>query len=267
MVPVPLYSSDAIRSISASPRSMPICQPQLWSTERRSRAPAAGVYGGAPPRPRPPPPPPGCPAPPGPGPPCRGAAGCAPPAAPCALAVSGAASANATASAIDVRIIPCRDDITNLLRSYYRYYRASVGYELDFLLVRQNDRSEETDGGAVERRIEGDGDLIAVLDPIRAGGGDPGVGQDVGRTGRQLPHLGLALLVLDGDMQRSVRVRKRKLLHHAGGPLCLVQVVHAGQRMMRQQRTGSYQPQYDDTCPKSLSHFVPPEKSVSWSGV
>src|SRR5262245_32997508 len=124
---------------------MPMCQPQLKSTERRSRAVAAGVYGGAPPRPRPPPPPPGCPAPAGPGPPCRGAAGCAPPPAPCALAVSGAASPNATPSARVVRIIPCRDAISRLL--------SSVGYELDFFLVLQHDRSQEPDGGAIERGI------------------------------------------------------------------------------------------------------------------
>src|SRR5688572_25559748 len=242
MVPVPLYSSDAIRSISASPRSMPRCQPQLWSTERRSRAPAAGVYGGAPPRPRPPPPPPppGCPAPPGPAPPCRGAAGCAPPPAPCALAVSGAASANATASAKVVRIIPCRDVIASLLASAVN--APSVRYKLDFFLVRQDNRSEKTDGGAVERRIEGDLDGISRLDPIRAGGGDPGVGQDVGRTCRQLPHLGLARRVLDGDVQRSVRVRKRKLLNDPGRPLHLVQVVHAREVMMRHQRSDSYQP-------------------------
>src|SRR5688572_26456532 len=145
---------------------------------------------------------------------------------------------------------------TPCLISYAVIAAVSVGDKLDFLLVRQNDRSEETDGGAVERGIEGDGDRIAVLDPIRAGGADPGAGQDVGRPGRQLPHLFRALLVLDGDMQRAVRVRKRELLHHAGGPLCLVQVVHAGQGMMRQQRTGSHQPQYDDTCQKSLSHFA-----------
>src|SRR5688572_22166964 len=219
MVPVPLYSSDAIRSISASPRSMPRCQPQLWRTERRSRAPAAGVYGGGPPRPRPPPwaPAGGAPAP------CAGAGPAPPPA--CALAVTGAASVNAIPKATLVRIIPCRDVITSLLSSSANH--ASVWCETDFLLVWQHDRSEKTDGGAVQRRVERDGDLVAVLDPFRAGGGDPGVRQDVGRPRRQLPHLGLALLVLDGDMQRAVRVRKRKLLHDAGCPLGFVQVVHA----------------------------------------
>src|SRR5688572_3432210 len=119
---------------------MPMCQPQLKSTERRSRAPGAGVYGAAPPRPRPPPPPaPGCPAPPGP--PCLGAAGCAPPPPACAFAVSGAASANAIPSAIVVRIIPCRDVMTSLLSSAIT--ALSVRYKLDFFLVRQNDRSEE----------------------------------------------------------------------------------------------------------------------------
>src|SRR6185436_12014489 len=110
----------------------------------------------------------------------------------------------------------------------------SVGNELDFFLVAQNDRTEEPDGRAVERWIEGDGDLVAVLDPVRAGGGDARVGQHVGRPRRQLPHLDLAVLVLDGDVQRAVRVRKRKLLNYAGRPLGLVQVVHTGQGMMRQ---------------------------------
>src|SRR5688572_20797938 len=251
MVPVPLYSSDAIRSISASPRSMPRCQPQLWSTERRSRAPAAGVYGGGPPRPRPPP----C-APAGGAPPCAAGPGPAPCPA-CALAVSGAASANAIPSAIVVRIIPCRDAITSLLSSVHT--ALLVGREVDFLLVLQHDRSEKADGGAVERRIEGDGDLVAILDPIRAGGGDPGVGQDVRRPRRQLPHLGLAILVLDGDMQRAVRVRKRKFLNDAGRPFGLVQVVHAGKGMMRQQRTGSYQPQQDDSDESPLVHRKPPK--------
>src|SRR6185436_13803074 len=145
---------------------MPICQPQLKSTERRSRASAAGTYGGAPRPPRPPP----C-APAGGGPPaCGGAAPAGPAPWPaCAPAVSGAPSVSAIPSAIVVRIIPCRDDITRLLVSSNR---ASVGYELDFFLVLQHDRSEEPDGGAVERRIEGDGDLIALFDAIRAGGGD-----------------------------------------------------------------------------------------------
>src|SRR5688500_8015103 len=231
MVPVPLYSSDAIRSISASPRSMPICQPQLWSTERRSRAPGAGVYGGGPPRPRPPPGAPAGAAPP----PCCAGAGPAPAPA-CALAVSGAPSVSAIPSAIVVPIIPCRDAITSLLSSAIT--ALSVGYKLDFFLARQNNRSEKTDGSAVERRIEGDLDGISLLEPIRAGGGDPGVGQDVGRTCRQLPHLGLARRVLEFDMQRSVRIRKRKLLNHAGRPLGLLQVVHAGKGMMRQQRSG-----------------------------
>src|SRR5687768_15643193 len=162
---------------------MPRCQPQLWSTERKSRASAAGVYGGGPPRPRPPP----CP------PPCCAAAGPAPCPA-CALAVSGAPSANAIPSARVVRIIPCRDAISSLLSSAVT--APSVGCKLNFFLAWQYDRSEKTDGGPAERRIVGDGDLIAVLDPIRAGGGHPGVGQDVGRTCVQLPHLGLALRVL-----------------------------------------------------------------------
>src|SRR5687768_16559416 len=119
----------------------------------------------------------------------------------------------------------------------------SVWRKTDFLLVWQHDRSEKTDGGAVERRIERDGDLVAVLDPIRAGRGDPGVRQDVGRPRRQLPHLRFALLVLDRDMQRSVRVRKRKLLNDAGCPLGLVQVTHSGKGMVREHRSGSYQPQ------------------------
>src|SRR6185503_19885517 len=63
----------------------------------------------------------------------------------------------------------------------------------------------------VERRVEGDGDLIAVLDAIRPGGGDARVGQNVGRPRRQLPHLDLAVFVLDRDVQRAMRVRKRKL--------------------------------------------------------
>src|SRR5687768_18166309 len=90
---------------------MPRCQPQLWSTERRSRAPAAGVYGGGPPRPRPPPCAPAGAAPP----PCCAAVPAPPPA--CAPAVGGAPSANAIPSAIVVRIIPCRDAISSLLSS------------------------------------------------------------------------------------------------------------------------------------------------------
>src|SRR6188474_2733615 len=219
---------------------MPIYQPQLKSTERRSRAPGAGVYGGAP---RPPArPPPWAPAGGAPAPCCAGAVPAAPAPRPaCALAVSGAPSANAIPSAIVVRIIPSRDAITSLLSSTHA--ALSVGNKLDFLLVRQHDRAEKADGRAVERRIEGDGDLIAVLDPIRAGGGDPGIGQDVRRPRRQLPHLDLAILVLDGDMQRAVRVRKRKLLHHAGRPLDLVQVVHTGEGMVRQRWSGGYQRQ------------------------
>jgi hypothetical protein len=42
-------------------------------------------------------------------------------------------------------------------------------------------------------------------------------------------------------MQRSVRVRKRKLLNHSGRPLDLLQVVHAGEGMMRLQGTGRQQ--------------------------
>src|SRR5688572_29909578 len=115
---------------------MPRCQPQLKSTERKSRAPGAGVYGGGPPRPRPPP----CaPAPP----PCCAGAGPAPPPA-CPLAVSGAPSVSAMPSAIVVRIIPCRDAITSLLSSAIT--APSVGYKLDFFLVPQNNRAEETDG-------------------------------------------------------------------------------------------------------------------------
>src|SRR5688572_10672865 len=215
---------------------MPRCQPQLWSTERKSRAPAAGVYGGAPPRPRPPPCAPAGWAPP----PCCAGAGPAPPPA-CALALSGAPSVSAIPSAIVVRIVACRDAISSLLSSAIT--ALSVGCKLNFFLALQYDRSEKTDSGAVERRIEGDGDLIAILDPIRAGRGDPGVGQDVGGTRVQLPHLGLALRVLDRDMQRAVRVRKRKLLNDPGRPLDLLQVVHAGQGMVRHQRTGSYQTQ------------------------
>src|SRR5688572_13486850 len=263
MLPLPLYSSDAIRSISASPRSMPICQPQLWSTERRSRAPGAGVYCCAPPPrpPRPPARPPPC-APAGAPPPCG--AGPAPagpgPWPACALAVSGTPSVSAIPSAIVVRIIPCRDVISGLLSSAVS--AVLVRDKLDFFLVRQNDRSEETDSGAVERRIEGDGDLIAVLHPVRAGGGDAGVGQDVGRTRRQLPHLRLALLVLDGDMQRAVRVRECKLLNDAGRPLRLVQVVHAGKRMMRLEGTDRQQRHAcGDTYEKSFTHFVLPKKS------
>jgi hypothetical protein len=71
----------------------------------------------------------------------------------------------------------------------------------------------------------------------------PAFVRHVGRTRRQLPHLELAILVLDGDMQRAVRVRKRKLLNHAGRPLGLVQVVHTGQGMVRQHRTGRDQRQ------------------------
>src|SRR6185503_10336516 len=84
---------------------MPICQPQLKSTERRSRASAAGTYGGAPPPrpPRPPPPPPCAPA--------GGAPAGPAPWPPCALAVSGALSINTSPSAIVVRVI------TNLLSS------------------------------------------------------------------------------------------------------------------------------------------------------
>src|SRR5688572_16855547 len=215
---------------------MPRCQPQLWSTERKSRAPGAGVYGGAPPRPRPPP----C-APAGGAPPPRaaGAAPAPPPA--CALAVSGAASANAIPSAIVVRINPGRDAISSLLSSVHT--ALSIGCKPNFFLAWQYDRSEKTDGRAVERRIVGHGDLISGLDPIRAGGGDPGVGQNVGRTRVQLPHFGFALRVLDFDMQGAVRVRKRELLNYPGRPLDLLQVVHAGQGMVRHQRTGSYQPQ------------------------
>src|SRR5687768_13133763 len=142
----------------------------------------------------------------------------------------------------------------------------SVWRKTDFLLVWQHDRSEKTDGGAVERRIEGDGDLIAVLDPLRAGGRDAGVGQHVGRPRRQLPYLRLALLVLDGDMQRSVRVRKRKLLHDAGCALGLVQVVHAGERMMRLHGTDRQQRHAYDSCPKSFSHLHAPEKVVIRNG-
>src|SRR5918993_3174165 len=116
---------------------MPRCQPQLKSTERRSRAPAAGVYGGAPP-PRPPPRPPPC-APAGAAPPpCAGAGP-----APCpawAWAVSGAPSVSAIPSAIVVRIIFCRDAISRLLSSDQT--ALSVGDELNFLLVWQYDRSE-----------------------------------------------------------------------------------------------------------------------------
>src|SRR5688572_24024744 len=227
---------------------MPRCQPQLWSTERKSRAPAAGVYGGAPPRPRPAPCAPAGGAPP----PCAAGPGPTPCPA-CALAVSGAASANAIPSAIVVRIIPCRDAITSLLSSVQT--ALLVGREVDFLFVLQHDRSEKADGGAVERRIEGDGDLVAILDPIRAGGGDPGVGQDVRRPRRQLPHLGLAILVFDGDMQRAVRVRKRKLLNDAGRPLGLVQVVDARKGMMGLQGAGRQQRAAEDgTCKKSLGH-------------
>src|ERR671912_857099 len=104
---------------------------------------------------------------------------------------------------------------TTYLVSSRQLIAPSVGDKLDFLLVRQNDGSEEADGGAADRRIEGDRDLISCLDPIRARGGDPGVGQDVGRTRRQLPHLRLTLRVLDCDVQRSVRVRKGKLLYDA----------------------------------------------------
>jgi len=75
-----------------------------------------------------------------------------------ALAVSGAASVSAIPNAIVVRIIPCRDAITSLLS--VRTARL-VGNKFNFLLVRQDDRSEKTDGGATDRRIEGDGDLIA----------------------------------------------------------------------------------------------------------
>ena len=71
-----------------------------------------------------------------------------------------------------------------------------------------------------------------VLDPIRAGGSDPRRCQDVGRAGRQLPHLGHAFRVLEFDMQRSVRIRKRELLNHAGRPLYFLQVIHPGEGMM-----------------------------------
>src|SRR5688572_1564082 len=128
MVPLPWYSSELIRSISASPRSMPRCQPQLWSTARRSRAPGAGVYGGGPPRPRPPP----C-APAGGAPPPCGAGAAPAPRPACAAAVSGAPSVSAIPSAIVVRIIPCRVAITSLLSSAVT--ALSVGDKLDFFLV------------------------------------------------------------------------------------------------------------------------------------
>src|SRR5262245_14548244 len=48
MTPLPLYSSDTASSCSSTPRSMPMCQVQLNSTDFKSRASAAGVYGGGP---------------------------------------------------------------------------------------------------------------------------------------------------------------------------------------------------------------------------
>src|SRR5262249_11957746 len=89
-------------SYSSLLRSMPVYQAQLNRTDFRSFAPAAGVYGGAPPRPpRPPPCAPPAPAP-APRPPWAGAAaGAAPP--PCALAGDGALIVTATAIA---RLVP-----------------------------------------------------------------------------------------------------------------------------------------------------------------
>src|SRR5688572_11855005 len=109
---------------------MPRCQPQLKSTERKSRAPGAGVYGGGPPRPRPPPCAPAGTAPP----PCVGAGPAPPPA--CAMAVSGAPSVNAIPSAIVVRIIPRRDAINSL--PWSAITALSVRYKPDFFLVRQD---------------------------------------------------------------------------------------------------------------------------------
>src|SRR5687768_6298887 len=52
--------------------------------------------------------------------------------------------------------------------SYRQLIALSVEDELDFFLARQHNRSEKTDGGDVERRIEGDLDGVARFDPIRA---------------------------------------------------------------------------------------------------
>src|SRR5437773_350892 len=98
MVPLPRYSSDISRSYSSLLRSMPVYQPQLNITALRSFAPAAGVYGAAPPRP--PRPPPCAPPPPAPAaPPWAGAAagGAAPRA--CAMAEDGTLIVRATAIA------------------------------------------------------------------------------------------------------------------------------------------------------------------------
>src|SRR5688572_11495679 len=217
------------------PRSMPMCQVQLNSTDFKSLLPSAGVYGG----------------------------GLLPPN--CAFATTDMriATANASATLVEVALFlkamlgPPIPKIA-LLVGLELEIAPLVGLELDRLRVRQRNRPDESQWLAVSCREVADRHGVPLHDRVGPAAAEAEARQDVGGTGGQYP-LGLGAVLVHLDMHGPVRIGERDPRDDAGQLTRLANVVYAGERVMRQRRTaGEKASGKKDGCQSPLDHFRTP---------